>query len=153
MPVSICSGGFPNMHPSRSQPRSVSVKIWYRVTWGATFISKTSKRRLWLVVIYVDSHHINLWRPRHRYSPKRSTRTVQWHVCLPVNWLQWPWQKKPYILLSIVPKCLHTHILLTHCSLLVNYNFLFLFISASNINTPCQGYSSKWWLIVYRHNS
>jgi hypothetical protein len=35
-------GGFPDLHPSRCQPRSVSVKIWYHVLWGATFISKTS---------------------------------------------------------------------------------------------------------------
>jgi len=37
------------LHPSRSQPRSVSVKILCHVTLGATFISKKNKGRLWLV--------------------------------------------------------------------------------------------------------
>jgi hypothetical protein len=30
-PVYVCSGSFPDVQPSRSQPRSVSVKIWHRV--------------------------------------------------------------------------------------------------------------------------
>ena len=72
------------------KPISTKIKICNSVPLGATFISKRSKGRLWLVC--VDHHHINRWRQRHRHSPKRPTITVQWHVSLAVNWTQWPWQ-------------------------------------------------------------
>ena len=45
-PDSVCSVGFPDVDPSQSQQRSVSVKKFGITSLeGATFISKTSKHR------------------------------------------------------------------------------------------------------------
>jgi len=47
-PDSVCSVGFPDVDPSQSQQRSVSVKIWYYVTWGGDIYFKDEQTPFWL---------------------------------------------------------------------------------------------------------